>query len=453
MQVLPPSESFEFLDRRFQELVQTYSLRLPDPVERLKYVRLCAARASRHPGLIRRSPFWILIAKGLAFDCLLRIRDDSQGRLPWHQKLALGGFRTGQSMFDFAFPKRWALAALGAPLIVMATAANVGDWMAPNPAPLAATVLSVVDDPVWHVETEGQAELYSNGLRISNEFVTMGRSMPMPVISGGRGLDLLSDARTLEWRDSPIGIVYHTTVSDVIPSFAEQNNDLIRQKGSALLRYIRNRKLYNFVIDRFGRAFRIVPETQTAFHAGFSMWGQGEERYIDLNDGFIGVAFETRPEAVEPNADKELTVTPAQITTARLLTQVLRKVYNIPTENCITHEMVAVNPFDMLIGRHTDWAGRFPFSEVGLPNNYELPMHSVADWGFSYGDGLVQTLGGEVWPGIGEGERLFGIEAASRGMSEDEFRRSRRTVFRELRTELTSARQSKDHRRAKEPTD
>ena len=28
-----------------------------------------------------------------------------------------------------------------------------------------------------------------------------------------------------------------------------------------------------------------------------------------------------------------------------------------------------------------------------------------------------------------------------------------RTVFRELRTELTSARQSKDHRRAKEPTD
>ena len=453
MQGLPAIESFRFVDRRLQGFVQRYSLRLPDPVERLRYVRLCAARARRYPAPIRNSPVWILVAHWLAFDCLLRLRHDFHGRLRLPHKLLVAGFRTGQSALDFALPRRWALAALGAPLIVMATAANVGDWMAPEPLQLTPTVVSVVDDPIWHVETEGEAELYSNGLRISTEFVTSGDESPLPVLAGGRGIDLLSNVEPLEWRDGPVGIVYHTTVSDVIPSFAEENNDLIRQKGSALLRYIRDRKLYNFVIDRFGRAFRIVPETQTAFHAGFSMWGRGEERYIDLNDGFIGVAFETRPEAVDPNADKELTVTPAQITAARLLTQVMRTVYNIPTENCITHEMVAVNPSDMLIGRHTDWAGRFPFEQVGLPDNYELPLHSVAEWGFTYGDELVQTLGGKVWPGVAEGERLFAIEAASRGMSEDEFRRARRKAFRELRTKLRSARERKDHRRAVEPTD
>jgi len=453
MHVRAASESFEFLDRRLQEFVQAYSLRLPDPVERLEYVRLCAARASRYPKLVRNSPFWILIANGLALDCLLRARCGFRAGLPWHQRLAVASFRTGQSALGFVFPKRWAIAALGAPLIVMATAANVNDWTALETAPPEPTVVSVVDEPIWHVETKGEFELYSNGLRISNEFVTEGESKAMPVMSGGRGLDLHSLDGRIEWRNGPIGVVYHTTVSDAIPSFAEQNNDLIRQKSSSLLRYIRREKLYNFVIDRFGRAFRIVPETQTAFHAGFSMWGHGHERYIDLNDGFIGVAFETRPEAVDPDADKELTVTAAQVATARLLTQVIRKLYNIPTQNCITHEMVAVNPSDMLIGRHTDWAGRFPFEQVGLPDNYELPLHSIADWGFSYGRDLVRTLGGEVWPGISEGERMFGIEARSRGMTEDQFRQARRKVFGELRIKLKSERQNKHDQRAAEPTD
>ena len=37
----------------------------------------------------------------------------------------------------------------------------------------------------------------------------------------------------------------------------------------------------------------------------------------------------------------------------------------------------------MKIGYHTDWAGGFPFAEMGLANNYDLPLASLTDLGSS----------------------------------------------------------------------
>ena len=51
---------------------------------------------------------------------------------------------------------------------------------------------------------------------------------------------------------------------------------------------------------------------------------------------------------------------------ARILTEMLRGKYHIPASNCVTHAQVSVNPDNMLVGYHTDWAGNFPFLDIGL---------------------------------------------------------------------------------------
>jgi len=51
---------------------------------------------------------------------------------------------------------------------------------------------------------------------------------------------------------------------------------------------------YNFLIDRFGRVFRIVNESDAAQHAGYSVWSDDRWLYVDLNESFLGVSFEAR---------------------------------------------------------------------------------------------------------------------------------------------------------------
>jgi len=42
-----------------------------------------------------------------------------------------------------------------------------------------------------------------------------------------------------------------------------------------------------------------------------------------------------------------------------MLTDMLRKRYGIPAGNCVTHAQVSVNPSNLLIGYHIDWASSF----------------------------------------------------------------------------------------------
>ena len=60
----------------------------------------------------------------------------------------------------------------------------------------------------------------------------------------------------------------------------------------------------------------------------------------------------------------------------------LRSRYRIPAANCVTHAQVSVNPANMQVGYHTDWASGFPFEQVGLPNNYAQALPAVWAFGF-----------------------------------------------------------------------
>ena len=57
------------------------------------------------------------------------------------------------------------------------------------------------------------------------------------------------------------------------------------------------------MIDRFGRVFRIVRESDSANHAGNSVWADQHWVYVNLNESFFGVAFEaqTQAERIEPS--------------------------------------------------------------------------------------------------------------------------------------------------------
>jgi len=57
---------------------------------------------------------------------------------------------------------------------------------------------------------------------------------------------------------------------------------------------------------------------------------------------------------------------------------------------------VSVNPRNLRVGYHSDWADGFPFAALGLPANYALPLASVALFGFEVDAPLRST-------GVGEG--------------------------------------------------
>ena len=80
------------------------------------------------------------------------------------------------------------------------------------------------------------------------------------------------------WSSDPVGIVYHTTESHGAPFEAQQNQALKRQ-GESLLEFVRDKQAYHYVIDRFGRVHRIVAESDTANHAGKSVWADANWVY------------------------------------------------------------------------------------------------------------------------------------------------------------------------------
>jgi len=236
---------------------------------------------------------------------------------------------------------------------------------------------------VWLVQTTPQFDLYSNGLRIEEQYATFteprrymafARAQSDPIASGG------------EWRSVPAGIVYHTTESHWAP-FEENQNRSLRQAGEGLLEYVRRRHSYHFVIDRFGRIFRVVRESDFANHAGNSVWADDIWIYINLNQSFFGVAFEARSKG----SGGEPAVNAAQVYAGRVLTQMLRARYDIPATKCVAHAQVSVNPANYGVGYHLDWEANLPFAELGLADNYKLPLASVKLFGFEGDAAKIET--------------------------------------------------------------
>jgi hypothetical protein len=279
------------------------------------------------------------------------------------------------------------------------------------PPPLPPPAHSTTPTAVWLVEAGRGYEVFSNGLRIE---------ISSPVLNGARTYAAIAihDTSLVESRSTPAGIVYHTTESHMAP-FAPDYNARLRRVGKWLLDYVRENRSYHYLIDRFGRVHRIVVEDSPAAHAGFSLWADEEWLYPNLNQAFLGVSFEL--ETAPGDAPPEI-LNPAQIRAARELTEMLRSRYSIPAANCVTHAQVSVNPVLRRIGLHTDWAANFPFESVGLPDNYSLPLPSVALCGFSWDNTFLSATGPRLWRSLALSEELLRRQAVEHGLPLNQYR-------------------------------
>lgn len=274
-------------------------------------------------------------------------------------------------------------------------------------------------EKIWLVERKDNYERYSNGGRILTDYETDTHARGYYRLARG------TEAPDTTPQHEPIGIVYHTSESDLIP-FVAANNDSIEVRTHELLEYARRHTSYNYMIDRYGQIYRIVRDEQSADHAGHSMWADREYVYLGLNESFLGVCFETTTKA---GADEQLTE--AQLIAGRLLTAILRSRYQIDDTNCVAHGLVSINPSNMLIGYHHDWIRNFPFEAMGLSDKYQVAPVSISEFGFTYDGELVARLDGVMWPGVKRAEEEFQPRAERAGLKPADLRRQMRDLYRE----------------------
>ncbi len=293
----------------------------------------------------------------------------------------------------------------------------------PRPAPsspdaaLPASIVpaGVAPAGVWMVERGERWEQYSNGLRIDTTYATSFTPRQYRVFDASGVLEP-------EVHRTPVGILFHTSESDVWPLEVEYNENL-RDSSQRLLHYVQRNHLYHYVIDRFGRVYRVVNEESKANHAGFSVWEDAGKVYLNLNHAFIGVSFETRWEG-----GKALPITQAQFAAGRNLSDYLRQRYAMAPAMCVAHGLTSVNPKKHLIGHHVDWARGFPFEAFGLPDQYQRESPSVALFGFGYDEDFLKVMD-KPWAGVGKAEETLAREAKGRGMSLDELRHERQDLY------------------------
>lgn len=286
------------------------------------------------------------------------------------------------------------LAAISLCLLIPARASRQAQSLPPGPAVAVQAFAPLVRPTVWLVQTTNTEELYSNGLRISTEFT----------VSYHPRSYLLYRAESSDRSQKPAGILFHSTESHVAP-FEAEHNRVLQRVGRSLVAYVRDHRAYHYVVDRFGRVYRIVEDGCSADHAGNSVWSWEGRACLNLNHAFLGVAFEGR-------TDDPLSA--AQIRSGSVLVEMLRARYSILAANCLTHAQVSLNPANMRVGWHTDWARNFPFAALGLPDNYQLPVAAVAEFGFGFDPGYLDAAGEGLWIGLHRAELLQKAGPASR---------------------------------------
>jgi hypothetical protein len=282
-----------------------------------------------------------------------------------------------------------------------------------GPRAVAAPADRVAD--VWLVEEKAGSEVYSNGLRIDTRLAIAGERRRYPVFSR------YGPAEIAGWREAPVGIVYHTTENHLAP-FERDYNARLRRAGRWLLDYVQSRQAYHYVVDRFGRVFRVVEESDAANHAGLSVWADARWLYVNLNRSFLGVAFEAQTATGGTDPPEAGRLTPPQVLSGRLLTAMLRARYGIAASNCVTHAQVSVAPAIRRVGNHLDWASGFPFEDMGLPDNYGVALPAVANFGFGYDAGFLKVAGARFWKGLALGVEQLRQDAAAAGLAPGPYR-------------------------------
>jgi len=276
---------------------------------------------------------------------------------------------------------------------------------------------------IWLVDSGAAFELYSNGLRIDTTWAVRGEPRRYRVFTLGGGMGE-------EVHDRPVGIVYHTSESDIWP-LEESFNEKLRDSSQDLLRYLRRNQVYHYLVDRFGRVYRVVEEKDKANHAGMSVWAEGDRIYLNLNGPTIGVSFETRWEG-----GRALPITRAQLEAGRSLSDYLRHKWQIAPELCVTHGLASVNPKKHLIGHHLDWARGFPFDAFSLPDQYQVESPAVR-LGFAWDERFLAVMN-EPWPGAKQAADRLAVDAAANGRSVDEERKQRARGYDGWLAELTT---------------
>lgn len=316
-------------------------------------------------------------------------------------------------------------------LVVAGTAAvHRGTAISAAPHPTPAAYLHDTSR-IWQVESTDEYESYSNGLRIEKRFATPNRPRPRYRVFDRNQ----PTGDHYQWRNQVAGIVFHTTESHMAP-FERDANERLRRAGTSVLADVSTRRCYHYVIDRFGRVWRIVQESDVAWHAGKSVWADASGIYVNLNESFLGISFEGRTQSDGTAAD---TATEPQIHAARLLTDMLRAKYRIPAANCATHAQVSVSSENMRIGYHTDWAGNFPFAQLGLPDNYQEPLPALWTFGFEYDPIFIRVTGNRPWPGLTLAEQHIREQAALAGVSPAQYRQTLQQRYRRIILALYTA--------------
>lgn len=409
------------LSPEFARTVEGLTGGIKDPVERLRFlrnstrtIRQLEDQIPKVPKLARPLVYRYLGWRGLTMlngDKAAGIRRSARGKIA---ALQIGIVLAGASLVLGASYGTIRLAAtLGrkAPTVEARVPAEPKTLPLPQPAPSAEpAVLTQRPDSIWLVEKGRDYELYSSGLRIDTSQRVKGTRRSYAPIDEASGslLPLASD---------PVGIVFHTTESDILSLEPENNASLLRNSKN-LVAYIKRHEFYHYLIDRFGRVYQILNDDSRANHAGFAVWANAGKVYMNLNHAFFGVSFESRfaPEGPLP-------LTEAQLQAGRLLTEHLVRRYELDPKLCVGHGIVSVNPKTRRIGHHVDWAKNFPFRTFGLPDAYEVEPASVRLFGFGY-DGDLEKAIGAPWPGVLKAEAELKRDALQSGRSTDELKQS-----------------------------
>jgi len=310
--------------------------------------------------------------------------------------------------------------AVLASVVLMVTSTDAQALPAPRQPSRPAPAVEAPPPDVWVVEKSESEETYSNGLRIDNRYVVAHYPRSYLVFPADHPGPPVR-------RYDPAGIVFHTTESHLVPFEAGQN-EALRRTGESLLEYVQRKFAYHFLIDRFGRVYRVVAEGDAADHAGPSLWADGRWLYVNLNRSFLGVSFEARTEA----GQSESRASPAQLRVAAMLTEMLRSRYRIPAANCVTHAQVSVNPANMQVGYHTDWASGFPFEQVGLPNNYAQALPAVWAFGFLASADFRAATGERMAEGVDRAEETVRAGAQAERSTLPAYRRRLQEGYRQM---------------------
>ncbi len=307
------------------------------------------------------------------------------------------------------------------------TVSDAGRLPAPEPAREAPPPAL---PQVWLAERGGGWEVYSNGLRVESGLAVTTEARWYQVFPR-------SDEEPLRprWRTAPAGIIFHAS-EGALASFEPDHSALLKRQGQGLLAWARRHGLYHYVVDRFGRVHRVVEESDTADHAGQSVWADSRWICLNLSAGFLAVAFEAQTGAAGGTAP----LSSAQVHAGRVLTEMLRGKYAIAAENCLTHAQVSVNPRNFRIGYHTDWARNFPFRSLGLPDNHQQLLASLCLFGFTWDPAFLDSAGSSLRASLLRAAEEVRRQATVQGMSLERFRAGLNRRYRELSRQAAGAR-------------